>query len=439
MNNAKILENSDPCLVISEASSSKTAFFSFTLLSNNSLVRNYINGKSKYVLDGEKIDVYAQSNNTQAYHKVLFNNIIIDHIFNVNCSNFYWGLLASGGMRDNVDASIQKKFYNDIGKLFELNDQNICKDGVCKQISLKKAETIEGQDEGYYAWLTIKQEHEPEGKHISLDLGGATMQFSEGTKESSISWSLGKQATIINLENDVQPCYNDQNNELSGIKYNGTLCRSIIDSYLNNYLSNSSSAFPDVSKIQYSKFYTISNFYNYFNDVCDTYLPYIKDNKLPIDPDILKQTQHICDSRKQTDSPIVLGINDYQTITDAVCIYWGTDWNVNSKTYLFARDACFSGNYNYEILKNFGLKDGNPVYVDRADWDLGAATDMLNTCIDSNDPTLCYPYESMHWSFDAESFGLGMIPGAILGVVTMAAYSWAQNSHPSGESQPLFA
>ena len=88
------------------------------------------------------------------------------------------------------------------------------------------------------------------------------------------------------------------------------------------------------------------------------------------------------------------------------------------KQYFFARDICFSGNYNYQMLLSFGLKDessvflsfpGDQAYIDSADWDRGAVVDLFTSCIQ----TSCSP-ATPEPPCPGPSFGAGI--GAGIGI-----------------------
>lgn len=111
---------------------------------------------------------------------------------------------------------------------------------------------------------------------------------------------------------------------------------------------------------------------------------------MTINPSTLSQVQDLCTTKETTNDPLVMGIVGYQNITDEMCVYWNDAWTGDERNY--AKAACFSGNYNYQLLKAFGLSneteihihstnfEGDNAYIDKADWALGAAIDSVETC-----------------------------------------------------------
>ncbi len=139
-------------------------------------------------------------------------------------------------------------------------------------------------------------------------------------------------------------------------------CRSNIQ----NYLTNNFKDIITFKHEQHCKVYAVSNFYNYFNDLCNTYLPYIVNNELPVNSFI----KAVCD-QKITSSSFSFEVGKFKTITDEICLYWGNTWE--GWQAIYAKDACFAGNHNYEVLKLLGALDEQEIHVDKADWALGAA------------------------------------------------------------------
>jgi hypothetical protein len=142
------------CLLITEASSSQTTFFSY----NYNYEINYILGKEKFTLNNQKIDSYAAIEDAQGYFNTIRNNSIInEHIISSNCDKFSWLLLATGGMRDLEDKHGNIKienFYSNITSIFSQN-QHLCIDEFCKDITLIEARTISGKEEASYAWTAL--------------------------------------------------------------------------------------------------------------------------------------------------------------------------------------------------------------------------------------------------------------------------------------------
>lgn len=438
------------CILINEASSSKTAFFSY----NSSFEIDKINGKSKLALSSTKnpqvyrMDSYAIKMDVQGYYNIIRGNSIInDYILSSSCSKFYWSILATGGMRNmlgNDGPTIAADFYAGLEELFEENPR-VCSGEVCKDITLVEARTITGQDEGKFAWLTLKSQANS-ACHGIIDVGGQTGQFANET--FAYSGNLGKERAIGKMESGslsdddvadddetdtagntyfnytITPCYNDD----SPSKYNGVSCRENIRSYIDLNLAG---GLPLINDEQYCKLYTISNFYNFFITICGTYLPYITQNNLKINSATLTQVQDLCLSKDTSNDPLIMGIVGYQNISDEMCIYWNNAWKGDERNY--AKAACFSGNYNYELLRAFGLSNdteiqiipnfkGDQTYVDKADWALGAAIEATETC---------YKDDS-HDSNDSSNLGLkavgviggffGLAIGCVAGVLGVIAY-----------------
>jgi hypothetical protein len=353
------------CVLVNEASSTQTAFFSY----NHQLETNKIADKDKLSLKGCKIDDYALRGDAEGYFTAIFSNNILlkEHIISSNCSKFYWSLLATGGMRDLVDKhgiDLADNFYDNIKGYFAQHPQ-VCYDDVCKEVVLAEAKTISGGDEAYYAWITLNV-YEESNCHAILDLGGQTGQFSNSSH--SYSSYLGKERAILTLGNKVNYCYNHQS------QYDGMQCRSNIQSYLEASFDNILS----INHSQHCKVFAISNFYNYFNDICNSYLPYINDNNLNIDDHILARIKELCLQKNSADSMSLL-VHSYKYITDEICAHWNDDWEGSKAEY--ARDACYTGNHNYQILKLLGIEEEHEIHAHSADWAPGAAMSILNVAI----------------------------------------------------------
>lgn len=443
------------CILINEASSSKTAFFSY----NSSFAVDKINGKSKLALSSTqnpevyRIDSYATKMNVQGYYDVIRGNAVInDYILSSSCSKFYWSLLATGGMRNllgNDGLTIEENFYSGLAELFEENPKT-CNNEVCKDITLVQARTITGQDEGKFAWLTLNAQQDSTC-HGVIDVGGQTGQFAN--KTFSYSGNLGKERAIGKMESGslsddetfdddqmdtasktyfnytITPCYNDD----SPSKYDGISCRKNVKSYIDINLAKE---LPMINYDQYCKLYTISNFYNFFITICDTYLPYITQNNLKINSATLSQVQDLCLSKDITNDPLVMGIVGYQNISDEMCVYWNDAWKGDERNY--AKAACFSGNYNYQLLQAFGLSNettihisstnfaGDDPYIDKADWALGAAIDASETCDNEGSSSSNSMSETEMLEIVGTTSGFG---GLILGVAGVYASSWLYNNY----------
>jgi hypothetical protein len=262
-------------------------------------------------------------------------------------------------------------------KLCRFNSK-IYNSGYCKEITLVKAETITGETEGRYSWLSLRDKND---HHAVIDLGGQTGQFTNRTY--TFSDNLGKELAIEKITSSspldnhdvtnstfynytIETCYNDISS-----KYDGVDCRQNIMLYIDTNFANK---LPQIHYDQYSKLYVISNFYNYLLSICESYLPYVVGNKLKIDSDIQIQVEELCD-RRDIDS-LAIRIDEYRDITDEMCKYWNDLWEGEERHY--AKTVCFSGNYNYQLLQSFGLKDKDIVYVDKSDWALGAAMSITD-------------------------------------------------------------
>ncbi|MEQ9115508.1 MAG: hypothetical protein RLN62_01795 [Rickettsiales bacterium] len=357
--------NQAPCVLLIEASSSKTVFFSYRASHVDGsvfLTRNLIDGQTKFVLKGEKIDEYARGidgKSADGYYQNFEHPVIIEHMQSQDCPSFKLGVLATGGMRDRVANNIAENFYDELQNLFNANQYIFP-----KEVELVALKTISMLDEARFAWKTIKAENNVDN-HAVIDLGGASMQFANGSLADS--WPLGKQASAGNLGDDIDICYNDKSSDHGEIIYDGQQCRATISEFLDQH------QLTELDHGQYDKFYVISTYYLYFNDICGTYLPEAESNKFSIDPVTLERMQNFCEIRTSDSTSLVVDVQDYQTITDGVCAYWGEDWDPDHPKYHFARYSCFAGNYMYELLKSFGLNDEDDIHVNQADWDLEAA------------------------------------------------------------------
>lgn len=351
----------DACILMQEASSSKTSFYSY----NSNLEVNQINGKEKLLIN-YKIDDYAKRNDAKGYYNIIRSDpIIIDHIINSGCKKFNWALLSTGGMRalEDINSShVVKRFYNDVKILFESNPR-VCLNNVCKDIYLSEVKTITGEKEGYYAWLALKQVIKTDEDYLVFDLGGKTGQLT--SKDEVYSAYLGKANIIAGMgSHNVSFCYNHKN------KYDGEKCRDNIQSYISE---NFEGKLPSLINTK-ATLYGVSNFYHYFNDVCNTYLPYINENDVSINEGLLPKVKELCNLKKNNTAPFALEVKYYRVITDEICQHWSESWT--GKKALFAKDSCFIGNYNYLLLKALEVDDNQQMYVSDTDWIRGAVFEL---------------------------------------------------------------
>lgn len=416
---------STDCIIINEASSSKTAWFFYNSTFNiikikdkNKLSRSDPSNPGLFSADS-----YAAKYNSLGYYNLMVDETeVLKSITNSKCQKIYWALLATGGMRnlnenqgdDDYVSTAVSEFYSGIKTNFQKHPQ-LCYGYNCKDVVLLRAQTIPGKQEGEYAWKTLEHAINSDC-HAVIDLGGATGQFANKTfafsgnigkgsavkamKTASVGDDIpddsygyyGESASASYYAYDIDSCYNEVS-ESTGYTnpYNGTSCRNNIAKYLKILTKNNADKMPIIYSNQYCKIFTISNFYNYFNDICDAYLPYVTSNNLSINTYTLNLTESICVVKKAS-QPLIIGVRDYQNITDEFCVYWNAEWMGNKANY--AKDACFSGNYNYQILRQFGLTNdtllhvhylpldssAEKIYVDSADWALGAAISSIETC-----------------------------------------------------------
>jgi len=383
------------CILIAEASSSKTAFFSFSVKRDNNnllyLEKNKIADHSHYTVLGARADEYANAlnNKTAAQYvdDVLFNKTILDHIQNSSCQKFHWALLSTGGMRNKVSKNNSTKFYDKISMLFKEQKPMCLSDQNCKKIILKKIKTITGAKEGRFAWLTVNKI-----KNISsfaiTDVGGETMQFAD--KSQSYSWSLGIDRALRELSSN-QSCHRSKHKTL--ITYDGEKCRNSIEKFLDTY------DLVQINYDDYDKIFGISNFSFYFYTLCDTYFADVKSRDLIISEPIYKQISNICKMHERKEQ-FEIQISAYKEISDAVCNHTNKNWDLNDKKYAFVDRMCLVGNYNYSLLKKMDLKSHHShhiiphdhgleqeegkdrIYINDFAWDTGAAQELLEGKID---------------------------------------------------------
>jgi hypothetical protein len=339
------------CVLITEGSSTRTSVFSF----NHDFSINPINGEAKFILH-ERIDLHAKNLHAEIYYeKILYNPDILNHIKTSDCSKFYWSILSTGGMRklkDSHGEELELSFYSEIAELHK-NKESICENEICKEIDLVKAKTLPGSEEGHFAWKTLQHinNHDDDNCHVVFDLGGETGQI---TREESVYTSyLGKERNRDEMKDNIETCFNNLDS------YNGITCRSNIEEHINI-------KFLDLPNLGESncKLYGVSNFYNFLNDICNIYKPYMEEVSV-ISDDIKETCKNIGTNN------LMLTIGQYHNIVDEACHHWSPEWS--GKTAEIAKNACFSGNYIYQLLKAIGLPDTAEIHPDDSDWALGAA------------------------------------------------------------------
>lgn len=375
MMNMPIDTSSGKCLIIQEASSSKTAFYAY----NQNLVQIGI----KLLLvnptkpDQYKIDSYASASDAIGYfEEIAKSKELIEYLFKLQCDYFKWVILSTGGMRSlesKGEGERIENFYDELSHLFLESFKGDCQWNRCITIKNIVIKTLSSEEEGRLAWSSLRLLSDNSNFAI-FDLGGKTAQLT--SKLNVHSDYLGKdQAMTYNINSF---CDNDKT------QYNGILCREEIRNYLEiNFKNNFKQSLRqnDFS----GDLYIVGNFYNYFNDVCNSYLPHIMSNNLNFDAQTLNKTQSICQIKQTQEESLIIDVKSYKEITDAICIYWNEKWVGN--TAIYAKDACFSGNYNYEILKFLGLDDQKSVVVNfvnnglsstQTGWTLGAAAYFID-------------------------------------------------------------
>ncbi len=344
------------CLLLHEASSSRTTFSSF----NQDLSVNPINQQQNYILD-IKISDFAQSKDPKSYYDAITRDLVIqDHLTNSHCDLFHWVILSTGGMRSLED--IFSKNYNEYF-YSSLKEHFLDYISFSKKVILKDARTISADEEGIYAWRSHASFSNNDDDYIVFDLGGATGQI---TDQSGLIYTeyLGKEKikNDIGIHNLVS-CFNNKFKD----QYQGSQCREVVESHITLKFRKS---LPQIQGDSVT-FFGISNFYNFLNDLCKTYLPFIQYESLKINPDILSLIDNLCQVKKyHNNTPIVIQVSDYKYIGDEVCRYWG---NWLDTTSSFAADMCFSVNYSYLLLKAIGFKDDAAIYISGKDWSEGAA------------------------------------------------------------------
>lgn len=366
MSNVIIPQNE--CFLLLEASSSATTLYSYS----HDYSPNLIYNKTKLSFHGHRMSDYVVNNDATGYYSTIINNYQVKyHIINSHCNKYYLSIHATGGMRNAEDIhgmQLIGNFYSTLSQSV-LYKKNYISKNIQKEISLISAKTITGQEEGYYAWITLKSKKDSEC-HSVIDLGGQTFQFANSTHQ--ISTYLGKDRASTAIGDEVfESCHNDNN------QYNGIQCKESIKTYLENNFHNTSI----IDHSQHCETHAISSFYHYFNDLCKSYLPYIINNDLSIDSQILAKIKNYCENHENEKSFNVTAI-DYIKITDEVCEYWG-DWE--GKQADFTKDLCFTGNYAYELLKILNFTDTHEININNIDWSLGSV-------ISTSESLLIQPY-----------------------------------------------
>jgi hypothetical protein len=374
------------CVMVSEASSSKTAFTSY----NHKLEINPIDGKLTLKLSNKEMHEYSNANDSEGYYKdVLFNVDVRNHILESDCEQFFWGIFATGGMRNHAVKS-EESFYEGIKNQFNDN-RELCLDDNCKDITLVRLETLDGTEEARFAWNTFKQLIGSED-HAIMDIGGETGQFAD--KDETYSDDLGfnrAQLSFLSRRVDedglveksnyvMRSCRSNENNNPSSIQYDGEQCRGNITIYLKDEIVI---PIPNKNPSDYSEIYSMGFLYNIFYSFC-TYNKYITDNHLS-NSTVIGELDGLCESMNNA-QPIVLGVKGYKEISDTVCQFWNDEWGENNEPFM--EMACLGGNYDYQVLRSLGLSDnakikafpGDKASVYDQTWILGAAVDMEENC-----------------------------------------------------------
>jgi hypothetical protein len=332
------------CTVLHEASSSKSSLFLFD---------NYLKCQRKYTSDA-KIHDFVLSNSTDKYYRQVLTKQFLNDINSSDCDKLDWLTFATGGMRKLevlVEQKHIQKFYSNFKELVSSSEID-----YKKELHVKEVKTITAEQEGIFALLSNLN------ASIVFDLGGATGQI---TDKNGLLYTnfIGKDLAKNNIGNDkLSVCYNNK----SG--YNGDECRDLIKSHLDTNFSSLSTL--NLSN-KANGFFGISNFYNFLNDVCETYIPYFETKNIEYD---LKITD-MCISRTNQETQISIKVVDYKIIADEFCQHWG---NWSGKTASFALDICFSLNYSHQILKTIGFDDNDSINISGKDWSEGAVSSYFH-------------------------------------------------------------
>lgn len=340
------------CIVVNEASSTQTSVFIF-IKDNPSLNFKKIFSYSFYSL---KLDKYVNNHDYQGFYNQVFSQEEVRYfLIDSKCTTFHWLLLATGGMRNyelHNGALKANEFYKNFTENFLTQ---ICTNNQCKKLVLHQARTITGEEEGYFAWKTYNSSS---NCHSVLDLGGETYQISTSTNIQS--YFLGKEKAISILESKSDQCY--------APLYHGEMCRSNIKQYLSeNFNLQTQSPFLQNQCLTVG----ISNFYHYFTDVCNSYLPLMQSLKNKDNNEELSRIEETCLSKKNDMLTPIL-VQDYKVFSDLLCHHWDHDWNGKKASYL--KHACFTANYNYQLLRLFEMEDNDTVHISQNGWEYGAVT-----------------------------------------------------------------
>ena len=341
------------CFLLIEASSSGTTLYSF----KHNYKPNLFDNKTKLSFYGHRMSDYAINNDAEGFYSSIVNHYQVkNHIISSHCNIFYLSIHATGGMRNAQEIHGPEIIDNFYKNLSQIVTSNSIYTPTYKEIYLVNATTISGSEEGYYAWLTYNKKKDI-NCHAILDLGGQTFQFANSSYQLSLF--LGKDRASDTIGKSVfELCSNDKK------QYNGAQCREVIKLYLENNFDN----IPILSHKHHCEINAISSFYYYFSDVCESYLPYITDNDLAIESQILTKIAYYCQSHKSNQS-FAITLNDYKEITDEICKHWG---NWEGEQADFAKELCFSGNYGYELLKILNFTEDQKINIDDVDWSLGS-------------------------------------------------------------------
>ena len=355
---------SGECVMLTEGSSSATSTYFF----NSLLDKIFIDGASKMVVS-EPIHLFVENDNAEVYYEVILNNMVVqEYINSFSCSKIHWSILSTGGMRrlrDEHGIDKENSFYSEIRQIHDKQ-----KSIYAKEIILDNTRTIEGSDEGFYAWKSLQYTANHD-QHAVVDLGGETIQVSKGMDAIHTSSNGRDRAQKDMATHKIEVCFNKESSSKTysnEVPYNGEVCRVHVQSHIDMH-------FIDIPFVDSSyKLYGISNFYYFFNDLCNIYSPYIK--KLA---DVSEGIKIICAAKKTND--IVLRVADYKEIADEICEYWNPEWK--GKEAVFAKELCFAGNYIYQLLSSMGMLDDDLVYPNNSDWAPGAVVSMYSSGDDS--------------------------------------------------------
>ena len=354
----KNIKSSYNCLVINEASSTQTSVFIFKVASWNLGIEKIYSLAYPNVRLDEYVEEFAPN---RFYSDIVNNEKLKSFLLNSSCLNFHWALLATGGMRnfeDNKGFIKSNIFYYRYKSFFPAE---LCENATCKNISLYAARTISGEEEAYFAWNSFDSDN---NCHAVFDLGGQTYQFSNSSLTTSAY--LGKERAILYLKTQLKFCYYGH--------YNGELCRANI----RNYFMSQEVEGLNLEHKNNCKSIGISNFFHYFSELCGLYLPFINssiDNSL----NDFYRIEELCDKKSFANSFAVY-VEDYKNMSDLSCEYWNDDWNASASSHTY--HACFTANYNYELLKFLNIEDSHILHLSNEGWELGAAKHYVQEIFD---------------------------------------------------------